>query len=90
MPSPPRHRPGGRGHTDIDEETLACGPHNRLVDHDGWTTRKRKDGTTGWIPTTTPALTKPTHAESPAYFWMIEVRIFSEPASDRCVYVIVE
>jgi hypothetical protein len=26
----------------------------------------------------------------PPTFWMIEVRIFSEPASDRCVYVIVE
>jgi hypothetical protein len=25
-----------------------------------------------------------------AYFWMVEVRFFAEPASDRCVYVIVE
>jgi Domain of unknown function (DUF222) len=38
------------GQTNIDEETLACGPHNRLVDEHAWTTRKRKDGTTEWIP----------------------------------------
>jgi hypothetical protein len=38
------------GQTNIDEETLACGPHNRLVDEDGWTTRKHPDGTTEWIP----------------------------------------
>jgi Domain of unknown function (DUF222) len=38
------------GQTNIDEETLACPPHNRLVDEHGWTTRKRKDGTTEWIP----------------------------------------
>jgi len=38
------------GTTDIDNVTLACGPDNRLADEDGWTTRKRKDGTTEWIP----------------------------------------
>jgi len=38
------------GHTNIDDETLACGPHNRLVKEGGWTTRKRKDGRTEWIP----------------------------------------
>lgn len=38
------------GQTNIDDLTLACGPDNRLVDEDGWTTRKRKDGTTEWIP----------------------------------------
>jgi Domain of unknown function (DUF222) len=38
------------GQTNIDEETLACGPHNRLVDEHGWRTRKRPDGTTEWIP----------------------------------------
>jgi hypothetical protein len=38
------------GHTDIDNLTLACGPHNRLVKKGGWRTRKRKDGTTEWIP----------------------------------------
>ena len=38
------------GPTDIVNETLACGPHNRLVDEDGWRTRKRKDGVTQWIP----------------------------------------
>jgi uncharacterized protein DUF222 len=27
------------GQTNIDEETLACGPHNRLVTKDGWKTR---------------------------------------------------
>jgi hypothetical protein len=38
------------GLTNIDDLTFACGPHNRLVDEDGWRTRKRKDGTTEWIP----------------------------------------
>ncbi len=38
------------GHTNIDDLTLACGPHNRLVHEDGWTTRKRQDGRTEWIP----------------------------------------
>jgi hypothetical protein len=28
------------GLTNIDEETLACGPHNRLVKPGGWRTRK--------------------------------------------------
>jgi Domain of unknown function (DUF222) len=39
------------GQTNIDELTLACGPHNRKVTKDGWKTRKRQDGTTEWIPT---------------------------------------
>ena len=38
------------GLTNIDELTFACGPHNRLVKEDGWRTRKRRDGTTEWIP----------------------------------------
>ncbi|HEX2286027.1 MAG TPA: HNH endonuclease signature motif containing protein [Mycobacterium sp.] len=38
------------GTTDIDKLTLACGPDNRLVEKGGWTTRKRKDGRTEWIP----------------------------------------
>ncbi|MCB1290874.1 MAG: HNH endonuclease [Mycobacterium sp.] len=38
------------GTTDIDHLDLACGPHNRLVKRGGWTTRKRRDGTTEWIP----------------------------------------
>jgi Domain of unknown function (DUF222)/HNH endonuclease len=39
------------GRTDIDNLTLACGPDNRDVDDDGWSTRKNaKDGTTEWIP----------------------------------------
>jgi hypothetical protein len=38
------------GHTDITDETLACGPHNRLVKEGGWRTRKRRDGRTEWIP----------------------------------------
>ncbi|MGH3723181.1 MAG: HNH endonuclease signature motif containing protein [Mycobacterium sp.] len=37
------------GPTDIDNLTFACGPHHRLLEH-GWITRKRKDGTTEWIP----------------------------------------
>jgi Domain of unknown function (DUF222) len=35
--------------TDIDNLTLACGPHHKLADQ-GWTTRKRADGITQWIP----------------------------------------
>jgi hypothetical protein len=38
------------GATDIDNLTLSCGLDNRLIDETGWTTRKRKDGTTEWIP----------------------------------------
>ncbi|CPS74192.1 REP13E12 repeat protein [Mycobacteroides abscessus subsp. massiliense] len=37
------------GPTDIDNLTFACAPHHHLLNH-GWTTRKRKDGTTEWIP----------------------------------------
>jgi hypothetical protein len=39
----------GTGRTDIDTLTLACGPDNRLVEK-GWTTRKRANGDTEWIP----------------------------------------
>jgi hypothetical protein len=35
--------------TDIDDLTLACGPHNRLAEK-GWTTRKNAQGDTEWIP----------------------------------------
>ncbi|OCB27626.1 hypothetical protein A5674_01080 [Mycobacterium malmoense] len=35
--------------TGIDQLTLACGPHHRLLDN-GWTTRKRANGDTDWIP----------------------------------------
>ncbi|HEX5144409.1 MAG TPA: HNH endonuclease signature motif containing protein [Mycobacterium sp.] len=38
------------GQTNITDETLACGPDNRRVKPGGWTTRKRKDGRTEWIP----------------------------------------
>lgn len=38
------------GLTNITDETLACGPHNRLVMEGGRRTRKRRDGTTEWIP----------------------------------------
>ena len=38
------------GLTNITDECLACGPHNRLVKPGGWRTRKRKDGRTEWIP----------------------------------------
>jgi hypothetical protein len=38
------------GQTDITELTLGCGPDNRLVEEGGWTTRKRTDGRTEWIP----------------------------------------
>ncbi|MGZ4530631.1 MAG: HNH endonuclease signature motif containing protein [Mycobacterium sp.] len=35
--------------TDIDQLTLACGPHHRLLEK-GWTTRRRANGRTEWIP----------------------------------------
>lgn len=38
------------GRTDITDLTLACGPQNRLVTKDGWTTRIRDDGRVEWIP----------------------------------------
>jgi hypothetical protein len=38
------------GQTNIDELTLACGPDNRLVGDDGWSTRKNDRGETEWIP----------------------------------------
>jgi hypothetical protein len=38
------------GRTDIDNLTFACGPHHRLLKPGGWTTRKRADGRTEWIP----------------------------------------
>jgi hypothetical protein len=38
------------GQTDITDLTLACGPDNRLVEQGGWSTRKRQDGRTEWIP----------------------------------------
>ena len=38
------------GPTDINKLTLACGPDNRLIEEGRWTTRKRKDGRTEWIP----------------------------------------
>jgi hypothetical protein len=38
------------GETNINKLTLACGPDNRMVEEGGWTTRKRKDGRTEWIP----------------------------------------
>src|SRR5215217_4892276 len=38
------------GQTNINTMTLACGGDNRLVEQSGWTTRKRKDGRTEWIP----------------------------------------
>src|SRR6195952_2633191 len=38
------------GVTNINDLTLACGPHNRLVGPGGWRTRKRTDGRTEWMP----------------------------------------
>jgi hypothetical protein len=45
------------GGTDVDDMTLACGPHHRLLTAGGWRTRKRSDGMTEWIPP--PALPLP-------------------------------
>jgi uncharacterized protein DUF222 len=35
--------------TDVNQLTLACGPNHRLIDK-GWTTRKRANGDTEWLP----------------------------------------
>ena len=37
------------GLTNIDQLTLGCKPHHKLVD-EGWRTRKRPDGRAEWIP----------------------------------------
>ena len=59
------------GLTNIDEETLACAPHNRLITEGGWQTRKRKDGRTEWIPhrTWTPAKPASTTTTTPRTTW---------------------
>ena len=36
--------------THIDDLTLGCGSYHRLITPGGWTTRKRKNGDTEWIP----------------------------------------
>jgi Domain of unknown function (DUF222) len=36
--------------TDVNTLALACGADHPLVEPGGWTTRKRHDGTTEWIP----------------------------------------
>jgi hypothetical protein len=41
---------GKGGQTNITDLGLACGPHNRLVNDRGWTTRIRSDGRIEWIP----------------------------------------
>ncbi len=38
------------GLTNIDKLTFACGAHHRLIKPGGWKTRKRKDGSTEWLP----------------------------------------
>jgi hypothetical protein len=38
------------GQTNVDELTLACGPDNRMIETTEWTTRRRADGRTEWIP----------------------------------------
>ena len=36
--------------TDADQLTFACGPHHRMLQPRGWTTRKNARGDTEWIP----------------------------------------
>jgi hypothetical protein len=36
--------------TDVNELTLACGPHHRLLRPGGWVTRKNAKGDTEWLP----------------------------------------
>ena len=41
---------GKGGTTDIDNEALACGRHNRYVTERGWSTRINNRGRVEWIP----------------------------------------
>ena len=51
--------------TNINDLTFACGGHHPLAER-GWTTRKRKDGTTEWIPPAhAPASGRYPHAGQP-------------------------
>ena len=36
--------------TDVNDLTFGCGPHHRMLKPGGWTTRKRHNGDTEWIP----------------------------------------
>lgn len=45
--------------TDINELTQGCGPHHQLATTGGWITRKRKDGTTEWLPQPTSTMDNP-------------------------------
>ena len=38
------------GLTNIDKLTFACKGHHRMIKPGGWKTRKRKDGSTEWLP----------------------------------------
>jgi len=38
------------GHTNVDDLALACGPDNRMVGPDGWTTRINAANEVEWIP----------------------------------------
>lgn len=38
------------GRTDVDRLTFACGQHHKLIKPGGWRTRKRRDGSTEWLP----------------------------------------
>ncbi|QUR68334.1 HNH endonuclease signature motif containing protein [Mycobacterium spongiae] len=38
------------GQSHIDNLAFACGPHHRLLKPGGWTTRKRANGDTEWLP----------------------------------------
>ncbi len=38
------------GTTDVNDLTLGCGPHHKLVSCGAWTTRKLKNGETEWLP----------------------------------------
>ena len=41
---------GRGGQTNLPDLTLACGPDNRRVKPGGWSTRKRNDSRTQWLP----------------------------------------
>jgi hypothetical protein len=40
----------GQAPTDITTMSLACSSDNQMLERTGWTTRKRKDGRTEWLP----------------------------------------
>ena len=75
--------------TDIDDLTFACGPCHKLLDDDGWTTRKNTDGVTEWIAARsgTSATPEPT-ATGPPNATSDSTTMATPVAADRSSFVL--